>query len=184
MSKPTELIPALTGLIGTLGGIIISYLSLKHTLGSDKFDVEIRISKKILATPQPGTTKAKLSEEQLTFFVANKGKKDFRAALLGIRVGKRSDAFAIPMPLGTVPLPHTLKPDDTVNFWTEYDNFVKKIKKPKLYSRVKIRGEISDYLGNTFVSKPIKVEFKEPWWLKAARIVRKFCRDILRYIQP
>lgn len=179
-----QILTAATGLIGTLGGVLISYLSLRHTFRKDRHTIKLQIAKSLLAWPQPGTTKPKWSKEQLTFSVANVGPKEFMVVSVGIKIGRRSGGLYINQPAGTVSVPYKLEPDQSCNFWTEYDASIKGIKKPRLYNKIKIRGYVSDYLGNTFYSNKITVVLQETGWSKAVGWATKRLKAVLALLRP
>jgi hypothetical protein len=178
------LISALTGLIGTTGGLVISYLTLKHVYRKDKHLVKVEIAKAMLVTPQANTTKAKVSEEMLTVKVVNAGAKDFKVTAIGIAIGRRSGGLYINEPFGTVKLPHNLAPDETCDFWTEYKGLLKDIKKPKLYNHVKIRAYTRDYIGNAFYSNKLTVTFNETRLTKVLAKIKKQVNNLRTLIRP
>jgi hypothetical protein len=183
-TETIQIIAASTGLIGTVGGVLISYLSLRHTFRKDRHTIKLKIAKSMLAWPQPGTTKPKWSEEQLTFSVANTGHKEFTVVSVGVQIGRRSGALYINQPNGTVSTPYNLKPDATCNFWTEYKETIKKITKPKLYNNVTIRGYVSDYLGNTFYSNKMKIVLKETKRDSILKWIKKQLRELQTLVSP
>ena len=178
------LVSALTGLVGTTGGLVISYLTLKHVYRKDRHLVKVEIAKAMLVKPQPNTTKPKVSEQMLTIKVINTGAKDFQVTSIGLKLGKRSGGLYINEPLGTVKLPYTLKPDETCNFWTEYDKLTKDITKPKLYNRIKIQAYTSDYIGNAFYSNKLEIIFKETKLRKFINKAKKARTATLQFFQP
>lgn len=184
MKDFSQLITALTGLVGATGGLIISYLTLKHAYRKDKHSVKLEISEAIMMFPQAGTTKLKPSENMLTFKAVNTGLKDFTVISVGLELGRRSGGIFINQPNGTVQLPYTLKPDETCNFWTEYEKLKKDIKRPKLHSKLKIRGYIRDYIGNSFYSNKLTVRFKETKRYKLRAWLRKGWGSLLRLFWP
>lgn len=184
MNEIVAIISAATGLVGTAAGAIISYLSLRHTFKKDKFKVRIRLQESMLAWPQPGTTKPKIMEDMLTYNLANVGYKDFTVVSLGIEVGKRSGGLFINDPIGTVKTPYVLKPDETCAFWGEYKSIKSKITKPKLHNKIKIRAYTSDYLGNTFKSNWITLNFKETRLQKAVKWLRQLRKNFATFIFP
>lgn len=184
MSETIQIIAAATGLVGTIGGVLISYLTLRHTFRKDRHTVRLQIAKSILAWLQPGTTKPKFDKDQLTFSVANVGAKEFTVVSVGLKIGRRSGGRYINQPFGTVTVPYKLQPDETCNFWTDYKKITKGIEKPKLYSKVKIKGYVSDYLGNTFYSNSLTVVLKETRRAKAWSWVKKQSNSLLTLLRP
>ena len=179
-----QLVTALTGLVGTVGGVLISYLTLRHTFRKDRHTIKVEIAKSLLAWPQPGTTKPKWSKDQLTFKVANVGAKDFDVVSVGVKIGRRSGGLYINQPDGTVRVPYKLPPDQTCNFWTDYSDTVKRIKKPRLYSKIKIRGYVGDYLGNNFYSNKLTVVLIETRRDMMWSWVKKQLKAGLTFIRP
>lgn len=184
MSEAIQIIAAATGLVGTVGGVLISYLTLRHTFRKDRHTVRLQIAKSILAWPQPGTTKPKFTKDQLTFSVANIGAKEFTVVSVGVKVGRRTGGLYINQPFGTVQVPYKLQPDETCNFWTDYKKITKDIKKPRLYNKIKIRGYVSDYLGNTFYSNSLTVVLKETRREKVWSWIKKQGRSLLTLLRP
>lgn len=160
-SNTVIVISALTGLIGTAGGLVISYLTLRHAYRKDRHILKFTLNEAIMVTPIPGTTKPEISENMLTFRVANVGLKDFMVVSLGLQLGRRSGGLYINQPAGTVSLPYKLPPDGSCDFWTEYAKLIKDIKKPRFHSKLKIKAYVSDYLGNKFYSNSHTIEFQK-----------------------
>jgi len=184
MTQTVQVIAAVTGLVGTFGGVVISYLTLRHTFRKDRHTIRLQIAKSILAWPQPGTTKPKFTKDQLTFSVANIGAKEFTVVSVGVKIGRRTGGLYINQPVGTVQVPYKLQPDVTCNFWTDYKKIVKDIKKPRYYNKVKIKGYVSDYIGNTFYSNSLTVVLKETKRSKAWSWVTKKAKALLTLIRP
>jgi len=184
MIEIVVIIAAITGLVGTGAGAVISYLSLRNTFKKDKFKVRIRLQQSLLAWPQPGSTKPKIKENMLTYNLANVGFKDFTVVSLGLELGKRTGALYINDPTGTVKTPYVLKPDETCAFWGEYKSIKSKIMKPKLHNKIKIRAYTSDYLGNVFKSNWITVSFKETRLMKIINQLKKTQKNILTLFFP
>lgn len=184
MSEIIQIIAAATGLVGTVGGVLISYLTLRHTFRKDRHTVRLQIAKSIMVWPQPGTTKSKLTKDQLTFSVKNIGAKEFTVVSVGVKVGRRTGGLYINQPLGTVQVPYKLQPDETCNFWTDYKKIIKDIKKPKLYNKIKIKGYVSDYLGNTFESNSLTVVLKETRRDKVWNWIKKQSNSFLTLLRP
>jgi hypothetical protein len=184
MTETIQIISAATGLVGTVGGVLISYLTLRHTFRKDRHAIRLQIAKSILAWPQPGTPKPKFTKDQLTFSVKNIGAKEYSVVSVGVQIGKRTGGLYINQPFGTVQVPYKLQPDETCNFWTDYKKIVKDIKKPKLYNKIKIRGYVSDYLGNTFYSNSLTVVLKETGRDKLWNWVKKQSKSLYTLIRP
>lgn len=182
MSETIQIIAAITGLVGAIGGILISYLTLRHTFRKDRHTIKLEIAKSILAWPQPGTTKPRFDKDQLTFSVANVGAKEFTVVSVGLKVGRRSGGRYLNQPFGTVTVPHKLQPDETCNFWTDYKKITKGIEKPKLYN--KIKGYVSDYLGNAFYSNSLTVVLRESRRDKVWSWIKKQTKDFLTLLRP
>lgn len=140
----------------------------------------------MLVWPQVGTTKPKFTKDQLTFKVANIGAKEFTVVSLGIQIGRRSGGLYINQPFGTVTLPHKLKPDETCDFWTVYSKIVKDVKKRKipLHSKIKIRGYVKDYLGNSIYSNSMSITLKETKRAKVLDWVKSKAKSLLTLVQP
>lgn len=179
-----QIIAAATGLVGAIGGVLISYLTLRHTFRKDRHTIKLKIDKSIILWPQPGTTKPKFDKDQLTFSVANTGAKEFTVVSVGLKIGRRSGGRYINQPFGTVTLPYKLQPDGTCNFWTDYKKITKGIEKPKLYNKIKIRGYVSDYLGNTFYSNSMTIVLKETRRDKFFNKMKKWAKDFLTLLRP
>lgn len=179
-----QLLSAATGLVGTVGGVLISYLTLRHTFLKDRHTVKVEMAKSMLVWPQPGTVKPNIQKDQLTFSVANTGAKEFTLVSVGIKIGRRTAGMYINDPLGTVKLPYKLKPDETCSFWSDYKQLVKDIKKPRLYNKIKIRGYVKDYIGNTFYSNKMTIVLKETKRDKLWGMVKDKYRSILTTLLP
>lgn len=179
-----QLISALTGLIATIGGVLISYLSLRHTFKKDRYAIKLEVAKSIMGWPQLGTNKPKWTEEQFTFRVGNIGGKDFTIAQIGVEIGRRTGGLVIPIPFGTVQLPHVLSPGQTCDFWTEYKDLKKLIPKPKLYNKIRVRGYVRDYLGNMVYSNKMTFALKtsklDDLWAK----VMKAWTSLIKLLLP
>lgn len=184
MPEAIQIIAVITGLVGAVGGILISYLTLRHTFRKDRHAVKLEIAKSILAWPQPGTTKPRFDKDQLTFSVANVGAKEFTVVSVGLKVGRRTGGLYLNQPFGTVAVPYKLQPDETCNFWTDYKKIAKGITKPKLYNKIKIKGYVSDYLGNTFYSNALTVVLKETKRAKFWNDFKKRTKDIHTLLRP
>jgi hypothetical protein len=146
----TEIIPQLTGLIGVavgLGGVAISYITLRHSMNKSKPQIKVEISEGFMLV-RPGET----SDDMLMIKVANYGEMNFTVANLGIQLGRHSGGLVIPMPLGTVQLPHELQSEKTCDFWTNYADLKKDIKKMTKRNRIRIRVRVRDYVGRSFTS--------------------------------
>ena len=179
-----EVITSLTGLVGTVGGVLISYFSLRHIYQKDRHKVNLEIKVANLLTPKPDSDKPDWSEDMLTFKLANVGSKEFTVVLVGLKLGKRSGGIYINQPNGTVTLPYILKSDTTCDFWSEYEALVKKIKKPKFRNKINIRGYVSDYIGNTFYSRKLPVYIKETKLHKLKLTIRKDITNFIRLFLP
>lgn len=184
MNPSVQVITAITGLIGVIGGVLISYLSLRHAFRKDRHTVKLEIAKSTLIWPQPNTPKPKFTKDQLTFSIANVGAKDFMVVSVGLKLGRRSGGMYINDPIGTVKVPYKLLPDGTCNFWTDYKDIIKKIKKPKLYGKIKIQGYVADYLGNSFYSNKLTVVIKETKHDKAFKWIGKQYKAMLTLLWP
>ena len=184
MSETIQIIGGVTGLVGTVGGVVISYLTLRHTFRKDRHKIQVKIAKSILAWPQPGTTKPKWSKDQFTFGVANIGLKEYTVVQVGVQIGRRSGGLVINQPNGTVVLPHKLLPDQTCDFWTEYADIVKTLNKPRLYSKVKVRGYVRDYLDNSFYSNKMTIVLKETRKDKTRSWIKKQSKRLLTFFWP
>lgn len=179
-----QIITAITGLVATAGGVLISYLTLRHTFRKDRHTIKLKMDKSLIAWPQAETTKLEWSKEQLTFGIANVGAKDFTVVSIGIEIGRRSGSMYINQPNGTVSTPYKLLPDETCSFWTEYEVIVGKIDKPKLYNKVKIRGYVRDYLGNTFYSNKLVITLRETRKDAMFTKLKKYLKDFFRLLRP
>lgn len=184
MNEIVIIITAVTGLIGTTAGVLISYLSLRHTFRKDKYKVRIKIKESMLAWQQPGTTKPRIQKNMLTYNLANIGFKDFTVVSLGIEVGRRSGGLFINDPIGTVKTPYILKSGETCAFWGEFESIKSKIDKPKLHNKIKIRAYTSDYLGNTFKSNWMTIRFKESLAFKLNSWISKTVKSFLSVLWP
>lgn len=180
-----QIILAVTGLIGTVGGLVISYLTLRRAYAKDALRIKLKLDKRILITPVPGKEKPNFSEEMLTFSVANHGKKPYTIAGLGLQIGKRSGGLWINQPFGTVTIPYELTPDNTCNFWTEFIKVEKKAKKESGWHRkIKIRAYTQDYLGNNIYSNWMVITFNETAIDKTAAHLKEKLHNILRFFRP
>jgi hypothetical protein len=184
MSETIPFIAALTGLAGTIGGVLISYLTLRHTFNRNRHTVKLNIAKSLMVTQQTQPKKAKLSDDLLTFMVANVGPKEYTVTQIGLEIGRRTSGRIIPDPSGTVKVPYKLQPDETCNFWTEYEKITKGIEKPRLYGTIKVRGYVMDYIGNTFYSNRLKIVIKETLVSRLKNKLNKLFKGFLTLIQP
>lgn len=157
MKLDVNVIAALTGLVGAVGGILISYLTLKHTYAKDKHRVKVELGKNLMVNV-PGVDSKK---EQFTIMVANIGSVPFTVANVGINLGRYSGGLAIPQPLGTHQLPVILERDQTCNFWLDYGSATKSMQKLTSRKNIRVRARISDYTGRNFYSKWREEQFKE-----------------------
>lgn len=172
-----NLITSLTGLIGTLGGLTISYMTLRHMYNQSKHKIKVKLGKGIILSA-PGVDDKK---EQIIIEVANLGPVEYTVASVSIRVGRNSGGFFIPLPLGTHPLPAKLKRDDTCNFWTDYADTLKEMNKLANRNSFPIRAEIRDYAGNKFYSNWYRIKtnetkldkFRENFIVKYKGIIKK-----------
>lgn len=180
MSDNVQYISALTGLVGTVAGSLISYITLKHNFDQDRHRVLVDLGSHFLINVQGIDPK----KEHLTVKVANVGNITFTVANVGFNIGRRSGGLVIPVPLGTHPLPVILKRDDTCNFWIDYGEAKKGIRKQTWRNTIRIRAVISDYAGNTFKSSWIRITFKETILMKLWNKVKSGATSILRFIQP
>ena len=120
-----QLISVLTGLVGTIGGVLISYLTLRHNFNKDSHHIIVDLNSNILMNV-PGVDPKK---EQFTITVANLGQVPFTVANIRISIGHRSGALFIPIPTGTHQIPTTLDRDQTCSFWTDHKEASKSIEK-------------------------------------------------------
>lgn len=174
------IITAITGLVGTIGGVMISYLTLKHAYDKDKHKIKVEFGKGHLINV-PGID---ASKEQFTIKVANLSSIPFTVAMVGINIGRYSGGLAIPQPLGTHPIPVTLERDQTCNFWIDYKEAAKSIKKYTGRSSIKVRANISDYTSKNFHSKWLKIQFRETKYSRAKKTIGKLFRDTRKKIIP
>lgn len=181
MSKvDVTVIAAVTGLIGTISGSAIAYLTLRNSIGRDKHKVNVKLGKNLMLNV-PSVDREK---EQLTIQVANLGKVPFKVVNVGVNVGRRSGGIYLPKPFGTHQLPVDLERDQTCNFWTDYDRSLKSFRKYTRRNRVKIRASISDYTGRTFYSDWMKIRFKDTPLSKLVNRVSKATSRILKLVSP
>ena len=137
----------------------------------------------MLVDVKPKGQKNDISENMLMFNIVNVGQKDFKVIQIGLQVGRRKGVI-INNPLGSVTLPYTLTPDQSCDFWTEYESIKSKIKKPFLYNKVKIKGYVKDYLGNAFYSKKMTILLKETWHYRWGQSIKKSKQTILSLLFP
>jgi hypothetical protein len=175
-----QIISALTGLVGTIGGVLISYLTLRHTFNKDRHRVIVDLSSNILMNV-PGIDSKR---EQFTITVANLGQIPFTVANIRIRVGHRSGALFIPMPTGTHQIPTTLDRDQTCNFWTDHKEALKSIENLAGRNKIKIRAQISDFAGNEFHSRWMPIRFKETFWSKLIAKLKTYNNYFLKLVRP
>lgn len=178
----TEIIPQLTGLIGVavgLGGVAISYVTLRHNMNRSKPQIRVEISEGFMLV-KPGET----SDDMLMVKVANYGEMSFTVTVLGIMLGRNSGGLVIPIPLGTVQLPHELKSEKTCDFWTDYASLKKDIKKATKRNRIKIRVYIKDYVGRSYVSNTHLYVINETKPYKAWLAVKKLYKRVIKFFIP
>lgn len=173
-------ISVLTGLIGTIGGVLISYLSLKNSYDKDKHRVKVDFGKRLMINV-PGVNPKK---EQFTIMPGNLGNIPFTVANIGIDIGRHTGGLVIPIPLGTHRLPVTLKRDDTCTFWTDYKESFTQIKKIAKRSRIKVRASVVDYAGTAFYSDWMNLRFKETYFSKLNLKIIQFYRKFLKLVRP
>lgn len=184
MDLSVQVITAVTGLVGAIGGVSISYLTLRHTFRKDRHTVKLVIANSTIVWPIPYTPKPKLQNDQLTFSIANVGAKDFMVVSVGIKIGHRTGGMYINDPIGTVKVPYKLMSDETCSFWTSYKDVVKKIEKPRLYNKIKIQGYVADYIGNKFYSNKLTIVIKETRRDKVFNWIGKQTKALLKLLWP
>lgn len=178
------IITAVTALIGTAGGLFLSYKSLQYSLEKDRTKVNIRINKASMGLTVPSSTNLEWSEDMLTMKLANVGNQDFVVTLVGVNIGRRTGHLVIPIPKGTVPIPYSLKPNETCNFWTSFENIEDLIKKKTSRSKISITVYAQDYIGNVFTSNKLEIRFRETKiYLLKQKIIRT-ARYIARFFFP
>ncbi len=123
-------------------------------------------------------------KEQFTIMAANLEQVPFIVANIRISVGRRSGALFIPIPTGTHQIPATLNRDQTCNFWTDYKDALKAIKKLARRNKIKVRAQISDYACNKFYSQWKSIRFDETFWSKVITKFKMFGSHILRLVSP
>ncbi len=180
MDNNIQIISALTGLVGTIGGVLISYLTLRHTFNKDRHRVIVDLSNNILMNVPGVDTK----KEQFTITVANLGQVPFTVANIRISIGRRSGALFIPIPTGTHRIPTVLDRDQTCSFWTDYKDALKGIEKLVKRNKIKIRAQVSDYAGNKFYSQWKPIRFKETFWSKVITKLKTYSNYLLKLVSP
>lgn len=154
---------AVTGLVATIGGLTLTYVSLKYQHDKDKPHIKVAMGEnRLINVPDtnPDIT-------YLTISVANIGKQDYTVTITGVALGKRSGGAVILQPLGTVQVPHLLEADKTCTFWTEYDDSIAKLKAlpNRKRKRMRIRAYVSDYAQRSYYSNWHVVDFdRSQYW--------------------
>lgn len=178
MKVDPQSIAVLTGLVGTLGGVLISYISLRHSYAKDRHQVQVELDKNILIGV-PGTNPRK---EYFTIKVANTGHVTFTVASVKIAVGRYSGALVIPEPEGTHPIPTELERDKTCTFWTEYEAAKPKITKLTWRKNsIRVRACISDYVGRSFYSSWNRIHLRETRYTKLTRQSKQIILNIRKF---
>lgn len=180
MKLDVGVIAAITGLVGTVGGILISYLSLKHNYDKDKHKVKVELGKNLMINV-PGVDSKK---EQFTVLVANLGSVPFTVANLSINIGKHSGGLVLPQPFGTHKIPVILNRDQTCNFWTDYKETIKSIRKLTGRNSINVRASISDYTGRIFYTKWLKLQFEDNKYTDFKKKILTHYRNIRKIIIP
>lgn len=124
------------------------------------------------------------SEDRLIIKVANYGEINFTVAIVGILIGRHSGALIIPLPEGSVKLPHELTPENTCNFWTDYKKLLPLIEKKTRRGRIKIRVYVCDYVGRKYTSKSHWYIVRKTWHYKLRLKVVKLYRSCAKLIVP
>lgn len=180
MELKVQLIAALTGLVGTFGGVLISCLTLRHTLTKDSHRVKVTLGMdRIIMAPGIDPKKP-----QAVITVANHGTIPFTVANVGIQVGRRSGGLVIPYPVGTHKTPTLLERDKTCNFWTGRDDTLESLRKMTKRSHIKVRAYISDYADHTFSSNWVDVRFRKTLLSNIGAALHKTWKATLTSIWP
>jgi hypothetical protein len=170
-----DIILAITGLIGTLGGILISALSLKYTHDQNKPALRVKLTASNLINV-PGTNSEAL---YLVVTISNISHIPYTVSNFGFRVGRRTGGLAIPLPLGTQTLPTVLAHDQSCTLWTPYNESLEYIINMTPRKSIKIRASISDYSERTYLSNWINVRIKDTKYSKfKAKLIKQFKADL------
>jgi hypothetical protein len=180
MSNYIQLIAVVSGLVGTIGGVLISYLSLKHNYDRDKQRIKVEFGKNRMINV-PGVDPDK---DQFTIMAANIGNIPFTVAMLSINIGRRTGGLVMPDPLGTHKVPVTLERNQTCNFWTDYQDSLKSIHKITKRNKIRIRALVRDYTGSAFYSDWMAIRFKETNFSKIEAILKNGLRKALLLVRP
>jgi len=172
------LVGGVTGLIGTISGAAIAYLSLKHTLDSDRHRIKVKLSQSHLINHPTVSS----NQSQFVIHVANLGNVPFTVANVGIQIGHYSGGLAIPSPTGTHPLGEVLARDKTCNFWSPYDDAVETVKGMTKRSRIKVRAHVSDYAGNRFSSDWHPLQLRQTRRSKVRGKLHKWRLVVLKFL--
>ncbi len=174
------IISALTGLVGTISGALISFLTLKHSWDKDNHRVSVELGRNLMINT-PGIDN---KDEQLTITVANLGALPFKVANVSIKVGRRTGGLYLPKPFGTHELPVTLQRDETCTFWTSYRKSEKNIKELTPRNSIKIRASVSSYTGRSFQSNWLKIRIKETGISKFSNTVSNIKHRLMKLVLP
>lgn len=158
---------AFIGAFAGLGGMIISYKTLQRSYWTKNVRVKVDGRESFISG---------VKKSQFSIKIANLGERNFTISMLSIKIGRRSGSLVIlkPQSVGFT-VPYELEPGKTANYWSPMGEIEKSIKESTKRSRIKIRAQVTDYLGSTFDAKPFTVilrrtrrdQFKE--WFKAIK---------------
>lgn len=177
MDSKISLISAISGLVGTLGGVMISYLTLRFSYLKDRHRIKVDFGKNLLIGV-PGVDKKK---EQFTVMAANTGSVPYKVTMVTIALGRHSGGLALPDPKGTHKIPVTLEADETCNFWTDAQDSISNMKTLTRRKSIRVRVIVSDYTGRSFYSKWLRVQLIETRYSKFRALILKNLRIARRF---
>lgn len=170
-----SIITAATALVGTAGGLIISYRTLQRSYWQDKSRIKVEGAPAIISG---------VKGEQFTVKVANVGSKDYTVTMIAVKLGRHSGHLVIPIPIGTVKVPYILEPGKTCDFWTPLEELKKQARKMTNRKRINFRAEVRDYVGDRFISKPYQIVLKETRYDRLKSALSRFKRAFVKVLLP
>lgn len=179
MDKIITLIVTLSGLIGTLGGLIIAYLTLRHQLNQDKPKIRIDAQERIIVTSGESS-----SEPLLVASIYNQGKVPITITSFYVKVGRRTGGLFVPKPLGSVILPFTLNPDTGCSLWVDYKEIQKNVRKSTKRKEIRIQVQIVDSADRSYFSNKHLLILHPGSWRKLKDWFSKLKKKVLSRMFP
>lgn len=144
----------LIALVAIYGAILSTVIFIKDQQ-KDKRRINIRLHSGFLTSDN-----GELSEPMLFFEIANPGFKKVTINTPSLRL-KSGFSLIFPLRNSTVNFPYTLEEGRNITTWYELDKLKDDlIQKLNLHGIIKIKGVISDQVGNEFETKWRKLNLK------------------------